>query len=77
MSFEKLAYAKTDTKTKIQNDAADLKKETKSTVRKIKRKARDATGHGSIKKDAQDSVEEIKDNVSTEAEKIKRNLNNK
>jgi hypothetical protein len=71
-SWDTKALANSDVGTKLQNDADDAKRDTKKTGRKAKKKVRDATGHGSVKKDAEDSVNNLKDDVSTEGKKLKR-----
>jgi hypothetical protein len=66
------AHAEDSTKTKLQNDADDAAKDSRKTVRKAKKKVRDNTGHGSVKKDMQDSAADVQDDVSTETKKLKR-----
>lgn len=66
------AHADDSLGTKLQNDAADAKKDVKKSGRKFKKTVRNKTGHGSVKKDIGDKVDDVKDNVSTEAGKIKR-----
>lgn len=59
---------------KMQNDAADASKKVKKGKRGLAKKVRDKTGHGSVVKDVEDSGDNLKDDVSTEAGKLKRKI---
>lgn len=56
---------------KVENKADEMTKDTKSTVRKGKRKARNATGHGSTTEDVKDASKDAGDEISHGAKKVK------
>jgi uncharacterized protein HemX len=64
------AQADQSTQKKLKNDAEDAKKNVRKGTRKAKKKVRDNSGHGSVKKDIQDQGADIKDDVSTEYNKM-------
>jgi len=76
-TVSKLLFADDESTTnQIKDKAGDVKTETKKAVRKAKRKARNATGHGSVTKDMKDKANDIGDDISNDADKAKRRLNN-
>lgn len=67
------AHAEQTAREKAKNDAIDAKKDSRKKTRKFKKKVRDAMGNGSIKKDAEDKVEDIKDDVNAQKDKHRNN----
>jgi hypothetical protein len=64
-------HADETTGEKMENSADQAKTDTKTTVRKAKRHTRNATGHHSMKKDAQDKMNDAGDQMNTDANKMK------
>lgn len=59
---------------KVQAQARETKTGTKKLVRKAKKKARDATGNQSLKKDVQDAARNVGDEADDAAHKIKNKI---
>lgn len=66
------AHAAADLEGNVKNTVDEAKKDAKKTGRKIKKRARDATGNGSTKKDIEDKVKDVKDEAETKARKMRR-----
>lgn len=52
----------------------DTNTDAKKAIRKQKRKIRKATGNDSLKKDVEDHANDVKDDVSNSADKLKRKM---
>jgi len=67
-------FAEETTGEKIQNKAGDVNVGAKKTVRKAKKKIRDATGNHSLKEDIKDQARNAGDSIENTAKKIKRKV---
>ncbi len=74
VSGMKTAIAEETTSDKIQNEAGDAKTKARKAGRAVKRKARKATGNDSLMKDAEDKAKDIGDDISNDADKLKRKV---
>jgi hypothetical protein len=68
------AVADETTGEKIENRADDAGKNLKKSGRKVRRKVRNATGHGSLGKDIKDAGNDAGDELNTGAKKLKRKV---
>ncbi len=60
---------------KVANQSGDAATNTKKALRKARRKVRDGTGNHSTMKDAEDVSNNVSDEVSNGAKKIRRKVN--
>lgn len=67
-------YAAESVQEKVEDKAGDATTKTKILKRKAKRKIRDATGNGSVSKDAKDAVQDTYDKSANGVRKQKRHL---
>jgi hypothetical protein len=67
------SVAAENTDTKIKNEAGDLSTGTKKVARKGAQKMRKATGNDNVINDAKDKGNDVKDDVSNDVDKAKRN----
>ena len=65
------AFAEETTGEKIDSSARDAKASTKKTMRKGKKKVRDATGNGSVKEDTKDAAKNAGDSLTNTAKDLK------
>jgi len=68
-----IAKAEESTTNKVKDSVDDATTKAKKTARAEKRKVREATGTDNLGKDAKDKVNDVGDDVSNSANKVKRN----
>lgn len=72
--FHTLGFSDETLPEKVETGVDEVKKDSKKSVRKAKKKHRDSTGQGNVMKDAKDQVKNTGDDIEHEAKKAERKV---